>query len=89
MRVQLPGVEVEEHRLALAIATAMAGQNALQPRQMAYHLAATVCFFLLGLTVVPRIENGYVYPMEGPGLGVDLQPGVFKRKDLTVRRTSA
>jgi L-alanine-DL-glutamate epimerase-like enolase superfamily enzyme len=41
------------------------------------------------VTAVPRIENGYVYPMEGPGLGVDLQPGVFKRTDLTVRRTSA
>ena len=25
------------------------------------------------VTVVPRIENGYVYPMEGPGLGVELQ----------------
>jgi L-alanine-DL-glutamate epimerase-like enolase superfamily enzyme len=41
------------------------------------------------VTVVPRIENGYVYPMEGPGLGVYLQPAVFERKDLTVRRTSA
>src|SRR6266478_2019251 len=41
------------------------------------------------VTVVPRIENGYVYPMEGPGLGVELQPAVFKRQDLTVRRTSA
>jgi hypothetical protein len=25
--------------------------------------------------------------MEGPGLGVELQPAVFKRQDLTVRRT--
>jgi L-alanine-DL-glutamate epimerase-like enolase superfamily enzyme len=41
------------------------------------------------VTVVPRIENGYVYPMQGPGLGVELQPAVFKRTDLTVRRTSA
>ena len=41
------------------------------------------------VTVVPRIENGYVYPMEGPGLGVELQPAVFKRQDLTVRRTPA
>ena len=39
------------------------------------------------ITVVPRIENGYVYPMEGPGLGVELQPAVFKRQDLTIRRT--
>ena len=41
------------------------------------------------VTAVPRIEGGYVYPMEGPGLGVELQPAVFKRADLTVRRTAA
>lgn len=40
------------------------------------------------VTAVPRIENGFVYPMEGPGLGVELQPAVFERADLTVRRTS-
>lgn len=37
------------------------------------------------VTVVPRIENGYVYPMEGPGLGVELRDEVFERDDLTVR----
>ena len=37
------------------------------------------------VTVIPRIEDGYVYPMEGPGLGVDLLPAVFERPDLTVR----
>lgn len=40
--------------LALAIATAAAGQAVLHPRTMAWHLSATVCFFLLGLTIVPR-----------------------------------
>lgn len=40
------------------------------------------------VTAVPRIENGFVYPMEGPGLGVELQPAVFERADLTVRRTT-
>jgi len=39
--------------------------------------------------VVPRIEDGYVYPMESAGLGVELHPAVFKRPDLTVRRTAA
>ena len=39
--------------------------------------------------MVPRIKDGYVYPMEGPGLGVELQPAVFERSDLTVRRTAA
>jgi Kef-type K+ transport system membrane component KefB len=41
--------------LALAVATAMAGKTALNPREMAYHLAATVAFFGLGLTALPRI----------------------------------
>jgi Kef-type K+ transport system membrane component KefB len=40
--------------LALAVATAMAGTAALNPRAMTYHLAATVGFFVLGLTIVPR-----------------------------------
>jgi L-alanine-DL-glutamate epimerase-like enolase superfamily enzyme len=34
------------------------------------------------VSVVPRIENGFIYPMEGPGLGTELLPGVFSRKDL-------
>jgi L-alanine-DL-glutamate epimerase-like enolase superfamily enzyme len=41
------------------------------------------------VTAVPRIENGFVFPMDGPGLGVDLQPGVFQRPDLTVRHSGA
>lgn len=40
------------------------------------------------VTVVPKIENGFVYPMEGPGLGVELLPTFFKRSDLSVRNTS-
>ena len=40
--------------LALAVATATAGKAALHPRAMAWHLAATVAFFVLGLTLVPR-----------------------------------
>ena len=41
--------------LALAVATAMAGTTVLNARAMSYHLLATVGFFLLGLTIVPRI----------------------------------
>ncbi|HEY1986028.1 MAG TPA: cation:proton antiporter [Terracidiphilus sp.] len=40
--------------LALAVATATAGKAALQPRQLTWHLVATVLFFVLGLTLVPR-----------------------------------
>lgn len=40
--------------LALAIATATAGKAVLQPRAMSLHLAATIIFFVLGLTLLPR-----------------------------------
>lgn len=40
------------------------------------------------VTTMPVIKDGYVYPMEGVGLCVDLQPGVFNRPDLTVRRSN-
>lgn len=39
------------------------------------------------VTDLPRIVDGYVYPMEGPGLGTALQPGVLDRDDVTVRVT--
>jgi Kef-type K+ transport system membrane component KefB len=41
--------------LALAVATALAGKAALNPRQISFHLIATVAFFGLGLTLVPRL----------------------------------
>ena len=41
--------------LALAVATALAGKTVLSPRALAYHLIATVGFFALGLTIVPRM----------------------------------
>jgi Kef-type K+ transport system membrane component KefB len=41
--------------LALAIATAMAGKTALNPREMSFHLMTTIVFFALGLTIIPRI----------------------------------
>ncbi|GAB0114209.1 mandelate racemase/muconate lactonizing enzyme family protein [Acidisoma sp. C75] len=41
------------------------------------------------VTEVPRIENGFVFPMEGPGLGTELLPAVYERGDLTVRRSEA
>jgi Kef-type K+ transport system membrane component KefB len=41
--------------LALAVATALAGKTVLDPRHMSYHLIITSGFFVLGLTLVPRI----------------------------------
>jgi L-alanine-DL-glutamate epimerase-like enolase superfamily enzyme len=39
------------------------------------------------VTELPRVENGHVYPLSGPGLGTTLQPSVLERPD-TVRRTT-
>jgi len=53
----------------------------------------TVRAFLSGwytelVTRLPRIENGYVYPPEGAGLGTELLPGLERRPDATVRMSS-
>jgi L-alanine-DL-glutamate epimerase-like enolase superfamily enzyme len=40
------------------------------------------------VTELPVIRDGYALPMEGPGLGTELQPAVFQRSDLTVRRST-
>jgi Kef-type K+ transport system membrane component KefB len=41
--------------LALAIATTTAGKATLDPKAVSYHLLSTIAFFVLGLTIVPRI----------------------------------
>ena len=41
------------------------------------------------VTELPRIEDGHVYPMTGPGLGTRLLPDVPRRPDATVRRSVA
>jgi Kef-type K+ transport system membrane component KefB len=45
--------------LALAAATALAGTTVLDPRRMSYHLIITSGFFVLGLTIVPRIVRRF------------------------------
>ncbi|MCM3760394.1 mandelate racemase/muconate lactonizing enzyme family protein [Alkalihalobacillus oceani] len=37
------------------------------------------------VTEVPVVKAGYVYPLEGPGLGTALRPEVFEREDMTKR----
>jgi galactonate dehydratase len=41
------------------------------------------------VTELPRIENGFIHPMKGPGLGTRLLPEVVGRKDATVRKSAA
>jgi galactonate dehydratase len=39
-------------------------------------------YYLELVTVVPPVVDGYLYPMQGPGLGTELKPGVFDRRDI-------
>ena len=39
------------------------------------------------VTELPRVEEGYVYPLTGPGLGTTLQPSVPERPDVLRRST--
>jgi len=40
------------------------------------------------ITTVPTVKDGYVLPMQGPGLGTELQPSVFERSDLICRKST-
>ncbi len=70
--------------LAAAVHTALSQPNSL--------IQETVRAFYTGwykevVTTVPTIKDGFVYPMEGPGLGIDLLPEVMQRDDLIVRKS--
>jgi galactonate dehydratase len=39
------------------------------------------------VTTLPRIEGGYAYPPEGPGLGTALRPEFISRSDARIRRS--
>jgi L-alanine-DL-glutamate epimerase-like enolase superfamily enzyme len=39
------------------------------------------------VTDLPRVENGQMLAMPGPGLGIELLPGLKQRADATVRRS--
>ena len=41
------------------------------------------------LTSLPGIEQGFGYPMDGPGLGTALLPDVRNRADVASRRSSS
>jgi galactonate dehydratase len=40
------------------------------------------------VTALPRIEDGFAWPMSGPGLGTALLPDLRERPDATVRRSA-
>jgi len=41
------------------------------------------------VTDLPRVADGHVYPMSGPGLGTRLLPDLMQRADAKVRRSAA
>ena len=41
------------------------------------------------VTDLPRIEDGMVFPTEGPGLGTELLPGLRERPDASVVTSKA
>jgi L-alanine-DL-glutamate epimerase-like enolase superfamily enzyme len=41
------------------------------------------------VTTLPRIEDGFAYPMAGPGLGTALLPELRRRTDVAIRRSSS
>ena len=41
------------------------------------------------VTVMPRIENGMIYPFEGAGLGLELSDFVLEHPDVIRRKTNA
>ncbi len=41
------------------------------------------------VTDIPKIEDGFLYPMMKPGLGLDLLPDFVDRDDVSVRRSQA
>lgn len=62
-----------------------ATQNALILETVRAHLRS---YYADLITTLPRIENGFAYPMAGPGLGTALHPGLKRRPDVTVRRSA-
>lgn len=40
------------------------------------------------VTTLPRIEQGYAYPLTTPGLGTALHPDLKHRPDATLRRST-
>lgn len=41
------------------------------------------------VTAIPRVEDGYVYPLTGPGIGTELRPEVLERPDALIEITDA
>ncbi|MCO6389576.1 hypothetical protein GTW25_00840 [Aliihoeflea aestuarii] len=44
-------------------------------------------FYRTAMTDIPKVENGYIAPLAGPGLGAEFDPEFLKRSDI-LRRVS-
>ena len=64
----------------------MSTPNALILETVRAHLRG---YYPILVTALPRIEDGFAYPMTEPGLGTALNPDLRERPDATVRRSAA
>ena len=69
--------------LAANVHLLMSASNALIAETVRAHYRG---FYRDIVTQMPKIERGYIHAMEGAGWGTELNPAVFKRKDITVRK---
>jgi galactonate dehydratase len=70
--------------LCASVHVVMSAPLALRQEFVRAYLAG---FYRDCVTTLPRVEEGWVYPMEGPGLGTRLHPDLLARPDLIRRRT--
>jgi galactonate dehydratase len=71
--------------LAANLHLALAAPNALILETVR---AYTRGFYQDLVTTLPRIEQGFAYPMTGPGLGTALNSDLRRRPDATIRRSA-
>ena len=60
----------------------VAAPNALICETVRSHVQG---FYRRIVTAMPRIEQGFIYPLEAPGLGAGLDPSLLRRKDAHLR----
>jgi galactonate dehydratase len=73
-------------QLAASVQLMMNATNALiQETVRAYYRG----YYQDIVTVVPKVEDGFIHALTEPGLGTELSPAFLARSDLAVRRSAA
>jgi len=72
--------------LTASVHLALASPNALKQEIVRVFLNG---YYRDLVTELPRVENGFVLPMQGPGLGTELSPALLARPDIQIRLSDA